>query len=721
MTRLQGLVQQITFKSEETGFAVIVLSDDDSGQSWRCVGVMPALEQGESISVRGQWQTHPRFGRQFHVEGYELSRPTTARGVAQLLGSGLIPNIGPNRAHKIIERFGVDTLDILDTDPKRLLEISGIGPKMLAGITDAWRRQRAARDLMLFCNEFGIAPAVSNRIYQAYGDTAKERISANPYALIDDVWGIGFKKADAIARKLGFAPDSYRRIRAGIIYVLREANGEGHVYLPREQCIQRARTLLEADESLVVYSLDYLAEKNRLTIDGDRVYPRTYYLAEVEVAGHIRARLDPAAPRPAAVDEQTIDRWLDKYAQQNGWRGDPLQRKAVAIAAREPLMLLTGGPGTGKTTTLQVIVSLLRQRGRRIALAAPTGRAAQRMGSLAGHTAKTIHRLLEYHMHKGRPVFARNAENPIPADALIIDESSMIDLLLFRNLLAAVKPTCTLILVGDNNQLPSVGAGNALSDFIDSGKIPHVALTTIFRQAAKSTIVTAAHEIMHGAVPHFANASEDNCFFIPRDEPGDCLETMLDCICTRLPRTYGLDPVKDIQALSPMHRGTLGTQTLNALLQQRLNPRAESIRRGETVFAVNDKVMQIHNNYDKGVFNGDIGYIVAVSEESGLVVDFFGQTVNYGLRELDELIHAYCISIHKSQGCEFPAVVMPLSTQHYVMLQRNLLYTGLTRARRIFLAVGTRKALALAVKNDRALWRHSALSERIRRRDGAGN
>ncbi len=712
MERLQGLVTAISFQSEETGFTVISLHDAERDQSVRCIGVMPAIEHGESISVRGEWQTHPKFGRQFRVDGYELVRPTTLKGITALLSSGLIPNIGQNRAQKIIEHFGENALAILDAEPERLLEISGIGKKMLSSITEAWNRQRSVRELMLFCSDFGISASLTNKIYQAYGERAKETISENPYALIDDIWGVGFRTADAIAQKLGFKKDSYRRVRAGLIHVLQAAAGEGHVYLPRDQLISRAASLLEAADELIVFSLDYLAARNRIVIEQQCVYMRSFHEAETAVAGMLRQRLDHARRTPG-IDPRSLDRWLSAHALRTGWRGDAKQIAAVKVAAREPIMLLTGGPGTGKTTTLQVIVSFFTEQKRRIALAAPTGRAAQRMGAVAGLKAKTIHRLLEFNTRKGRPYFARDAQNPIPAEVIIIDEVSMVDLLLFRSLLTAVEPGSSLIFVGDSNQLPSVGAGNVLADLHASKRIPHIELTTVFRQAAQSRIVTAAHEIIRGDIPRFANASADNCFFIARDDPDQCRETIAELICRRLPKSYNLDPVRDIQALSPMHRGSLGTQAFNTLLQQRLNPTAESIKRGETVYAINDKVMQIHNNYDKGVFNGDIGFVVAVDSDAGVTVDFLGQTVHYQLNGLDELIPAYCISIHKSQGCEFSAVVMPLMTQHFVMLQRNLLYTALTRARNIFVAVGAHRALVLAIRNDQALSRFSALSKRI--------
>ena len=711
-TTLAGIITEITYQNEDNGYTVLHLKTDQSLKPLTCVGTMPTVAKGESVALQGAWETHRRFGAQFTVERYEIVRPTTLEGITQLLGSGLIVSIGPVRAQLIVERFGLATLDILDKSPERLCEVNGIGPKTLDKIKDAWQRQRHIRDLMLFLQEIGISISLATRIYKTYGPAAKEKISSDPYALIDDVWGVGFVKADRIAQNMGFTHDSYKRIRAGISFLLTDAAGDGHAFLPAEELSAKAAELLGVDKELVIYSLDHAVQANLFVGEKSRVYLPLYHAAEKKVAQLLSEKIDAAPDAPGAGERARIGQWLADYQRKNGWQADALQLEAVAEAVRQPIFLLTGGPGTGKTTILQVIVAFFREAHRLIALAAPTGRAAARMGSLSGLTARTIHRLLEFKGGAEGYRFGRNEKNPLEADVLIIDEMSMIDLLLMRSLLSAVKPQTTLIFVGDNNQLPSVGAGSVLADLIASRRIAHAHLTTIFRQAASSRIVTAAHEIIGGAVPAFANSPADNCFFIEQNDPERCVETIVDLVARRLPARYGLDPLADIQVLSPMHKGPLGTRNLTERLQRELNHAEKKISRGTTTFFLGDKVLQLRNDYDLGVFNGDIGIVRTITDD-GLSVDFEGSLVQYELRDLDELTPAYCMSIHKSQGCEFKAAVIPLVTQHFILLQRNLLYTALTRAKELCVLVGTRAALAIAVKNDQAVQRYSSLAERL--------
>jgi exodeoxyribonuclease V alpha subunit len=550
------------------------------------------------------------------------------------------------------------------------------------------------------------------KIFRAWGEHAKEKISANPYALIDDIWGVGFKKADAVARHLGFAPDSYRRIRAGLIFLLQEASGDGHVYLPGSDIVDCGEKLLEVKREAVQYSLDHMVIENTVVNDNERIYLPLLHKVETSVAQMLRERVS-GCNDASALQSANIDEWIARYRSRTKWEPDSRQVEAVKAAVKSRILLITGGPGTGKTTTLQVIVSFFRERQVTIALAAPTGRAAQRMGSIAGIDASTIHRLLEYRPNQSGSFFAKNAGNPIAAGVVIIDESSMIDIRLMHSLLCAVPKNAVLIFVGDSNQLPSVGPGNVLADMISCGALPHARLTHIFRQAARSRIVTAAHEIINGTVPHFINAAGDNCFFMIKETPEECRNTVIELAESRLPKKYGFDPVRDIQVLSPMHRGELGTQAFNRLLQEKLNPSGKRLTRGETSYAVGDKVMQVRNNYDTSVFNGDIGFITSISDESVITVDFGGMRVEYEFSELDELTHAYCISIHKSQGCEFRAVVIPVMTQHYIMLQKNLLYTAVTRARELCIIVGMPRALKAAVSNDSGLNRNSGLAGRI--------
>jgi exodeoxyribonuclease V alpha subunit len=708
-----GTITDITFRNEDSGFSVLKLRKSDSTADIVCVGVMATLEKGESVKVTGTWESHSRFGKQFKVSGYELVRPTTIEGIKMLLGSGLIPNIGPARADKIIAAFGMQTLDILDNQPQRLREVAGIGKKIHTSIVSAWAQKRSIRDLVLFLQNFGVSLNLINKIYKTYGEKAKEVISANPYVMVDDIWGVGFIKADAIAQKFGFKADSYRRIKAGITHVLLESVDEGHLFLPQDELLKRAETILGVPGELILFSLDHVVQEKKVIQEQTRLYLPAYYNAEIDVAQMLANRCNERDQSGLAIQADYIDQWLQAYIKRCGWEADAKQLSAVKTAIQRKTMLLTGGPGTGKTTTLQVLVAFYREHNAQIMLAAPTGRAAQRMGSIAGCMAKTIHRLLEFHPGKEGFVFARNAANPLDAEVLIIDEVSMIDLMLLRHLLHAIPPKTTLILVGDNNQLPSVGAGSVLADCIASEVIAHVHLTTIFRQARLSRIVTAAHEILQDHVPIFSNGHAENCFFIKRDDPAECVETIIDLVVNRLPTRYGLNAVRDIQLLSPMHRGPLGTQELNRILQQALNHSTKKIIRGETVFALGDKVMQIQNSYEKSVFNGDIGSIVDIIDDFGMAVDFDGRVVMYESRELDGLMHAYCITIHKSQGCEFKTVIIPLVTHHHVMLQRNLLYTALTRARELCIIVGMPRALQRAVHNDLSQHRNSRLAERI--------
>jgi exodeoxyribonuclease V alpha subunit len=716
MPDIRGVVTDITFQNEDTGFTVLRLHDEEAGRTHTCVGTMPTAQTGESLLVRGKEVISPRYGPQISVTSYEFSRPTTIAGITLLLSSGLIANIGPSRAGKIIAAFGTDTLDILDNHPGRLLEVNGIGKKILANISEAWERQRYIRDLLLYLQQFGVTVNLAHKIYRAYGTKAREVVSTNPYALIDDIWGVGFKKADAIARHLGFGGDSYRRIKAGLIFIMQEAAADGHTYLPRAEALDKAEALLGVPREMVLYSVDHIVKEQVLIEENERLFLPLYHRTETTVAQMLAARASRPGGRCFDFDDAYVDAWLARHRQRTGWTGDPLQIAAVKALVHTRLLLLTGGPGTGKTTTLQVLVAFLREHAVTVALAAPTGRAAQRMGTISGIAAKTIHRLLEFRPGTGAFCFNRTVDNPVPAKVIIIDEASMIDIMLMRSLLAAVPPDASLILVGDSNQLPSVGAGNVLADMIACGLIPHITLATIFRQAARSRIVTAAHEIIGGRVPAFANAQSDNLFFIRKDTPETCIETLIDLVSSRLPKKYGFDPVRDIQVLSPMHKGLLGTQSINRLLQQKLNPSQQTIARGDTVFAVGDKVMQIRNNYDTSVFNGDIGLIsdIRAGDEPFLAVDFGDQTIRYQPADLDELTHAYCISIHKSQGCEFTAVVFPCMTQHFIMLQRTLVYTAITRARKLCVLVGMTRALHVAVSNATALQRYSGLAERIR-------
>lgn len=713
MERLEGVISNITYQNEDNGFCVIQLQT--SNRLVTCVGTIPSVSKGESVCVEGTWERHKKFGQQFTISSYEIVRPTTIEGISQLLGSGLIKNVGSVRSKQIIDKFGLDTLTILDENPDRLSEVPGIGKKTLDKIKDSWAEQRHLRDLMMFLQGYGISLAMATRIYKAYGKEAKQKIHENPYSLIEKVWGIGFVKADSIASRMGLASDSYKRIRAGLTFSLQEAAGDGHTFLPRTELLAKSSEVLKVPQEQITFSLDHCILERIFICEEDSVYLPQFYRAEKSVAADLKSRTVNTRTAIGLTPEE-VNSWIAEYQKRNNWTGAPEQLEAVRMASRNSLFLLTGGPGTGKTTVLQVIVALFRSMQSKIELAAPTGRAAQRMGSISGITARTIHRLLGFKPggHDGF-LFLKNQRDPIDADVIILDEVSMVDIQLMKNFLAAVKPDCTLILVGDQNQLPSVGAGNVLSDLISSQVIPHVQLTKVFRQAAQSRIVTAAHEMINGTVPGFLNAKTDNCFFINEEDPQKCVDTIVDLVSRRLPSRYRYNPLQDIQVLSPMHKGTLGTLNLNMVLQTALNHNRSVLRFGQHTFILGDRVMQTRNNYDLGVFNGDIGTITAITEEA-VAVTYEKMPVFYEQKNLEEIIPAYCISIHKSQGSEFKAVVIPVSTQHFVMLQRNLIYTALTRAKELCILIGSKKALSLGVRNDCALKRYSRLGELIRSR-----
>lgn len=710
METITGIVSNITFKNEENGFTILRLKTDTHKAPVICLGILPAINKGENIEAKGNWVIDPKYGRQFKLDHYKTIIPETEEGILSLMESGLIKGIGPSKAKDIIKKFGKDTLKILDKEPKKLLQIKGIGPNTLKDITQSWSKGKEVRELIIFLREYEFSLLFINKIYSKYGSKAQQIITSNPYRLINDIHGIGFKKADEIAQKAGLEKESYKRIKAGIRYVLQEASEGGHTYLPKEKTIERAIEILEADESLIIQSLDHLILENIIIGKEDRIYLPKLFNAEKKVAEQLLKRIENN--RPADTLEK-MNQWLEHYSREHSWQGDSLQIEAVKKSAENSLLMLTGGPGTGKTTTLKVIVSFFKDHAAKITLAAPTGRAANRLSESTGLKASTIHRLLEYNPHTPKNPFQRNSENKLETDIVICDEISMIDIQLMANLLDAIPQTASIIFVGDNDQLPSVGAGNVLSDLIKSKKVPHINLKTVFRQAAESRIVTAAHEIKNNITPALQNNKTDNFFMLEHNSPQECLQTIIDLTCNRLPKRKNLDPLKDIQVLTPMHKGILGTESLNHNLQHLLNKSNNEILRGQVKFKEGDKVMQIRNNYDNGVFNGDIGFVIKVSND-GLVVNFSGLTVTYTKENLDELTLAYCITIHKSQGSEFNTVIIPLSTQHFVMLKKNLIYTAITRAKELCIIVGSSKAFGLAVRSADVEKRYSYLDQLLK-------
>jgi len=707
MIQITGIIHDITFHNEDNGFTIMQM-DVANGARITCVGTLLSINKGENLLCQGDWTVHKKYGRQFEIKSYEIVRPTTPDGIEAFLASGIIPHIGPSRAKAIVKAFGENALDILDNNPDRLTQVPGIGKKYSEKIKATWGAHRHLRTLMMFLQEYGVTVNLGMKIYKAYGPDAQKKICENPYSLVENVWGVGFIKADQIAQRMGFAHDSYKRIRAGLIHIIQDECTKGHVYQNYTDLKKKAVEILDVPEERVVFSIDHAIEANLFIRAEDCIYLPHHYEAELFVASDLRKRLNQ---KVRVISQDKIESYITAYKIKYNWEVDPRQLDAFSMAVSNPVCVLTGGPGTGKTTTLQLIVGFFQSENKKVLLAAPTGRAAKRMGSVSGCDAQTIHRLLEYKPSESGLMFGKNESNRLECDIVIIDEVSMIDLLLMKNLLLAVNHGTCILLVGDSNQLPSVGAGNVLADCISSRVIPHVNLTTVFRQAATSKIVMSAHAIIRGQMPVFTNSQGDDCFLLSREEPQECLDTIIDLVSERLPARYGFNPVDDIQVLAPMHNGLLGTENLNVLLQRQLNENPHKLIRGNKTFYLGDKVMQIRNNYNFGIFNGDIGKVVDVAHDESLVAEFDNKRVFYEMKDLDELQPAYCISIHKSQGCEFKAVIIPVSTQHFIMLQRNLIYTAVTRAKKICILVGTAKAMSIAIKNDSALKRNSRLTD----------
>lgn len=719
---IQGVVERITYNNEEDGYAVVQMKVPGRRGLITVVGSFAALTPGEVLNMQGFWDRHPRYGEQFKVERYEAAAPATVQGIEKYLGSGLIKGIGPVMAQRIVERFGTETLEVIDAQDHRLLEVEGIGKGRLEQIRKAWSDQRQIRDLMIFLQGHGVSPVYAARIYKQYGGEARKIVQENPYRLASDISGIGFLTADRIAAKMGFTHDSQERAEAGLMYVMHQAAEEGHVCLPRETLLERAQTLLEIPRAVLEAAVDRLSEARQCVVeslgepiaarfgDAQAVYLRGYHFAETQTAQRL-LQLQSLKPLQRRIDADAAVDWLQGKLP---FRLAPMQEEAVRQALTDKVVIITGGPGTGKTTLVRAILTLYRQLGGQCCLAAPTGRAAKRLSETTDHPASTLHRLLEFSPQAGR--FMRDEQKPLTADCVIVDECSMLDALLVHYLLKAVPGQSTLVLVGDVDQLPSVGPGNVLRDLIDCGRFPVVRLNEIFRQARESRIIVNAHRVQRGLFPEIPGRGEDlqDFYFIEKSEPEEALQLVLKLCTQRIPDRFGLDPVDDIQVLSPMNRGALGSQRLNSALQEVLNPRGASIERTGYVFREGDKVMQIRNNYDKEVFNGDWGRIRKIDSDAQEVrVAIDGREVLYDFSELDELVLAYSITVHKAQGSEYPAVIVPLLTQHYVMLQRNLLYTAITRARKLVVIVGSKKALAIAIRNDRMQHRFTLLSERL--------
>ena len=809
---LRGVIERITFHNEENGYTVAKLAPENPTlhmPHWQkvapVVGTMVGVAEGEAVELRGQWEVHPQYGKQFSVAEMRSVLPATVAGIEKFLGSGLIKGVGPVTAKRIVDHFGAETLEIIDNHPQRLSEVGGVGRKRVSLINAGWVEKKAIKEVMIFLQGHGVSASLAAKIYKRYGDSAVAAVQRNPYRLSEDVYGIGFLTADRIGRALGIAEDAPRRVAAGVEFSLNRATEKGHVYLPSGELIGKAEELLNVGRGKVSAGLLHLKSADRVKIasgpgeeaealhwtvagiyepsspqpmppmpadrgasekpsaeqmedllqNGRAVYLTPMYYGEVGVSNRLGRLMQEYRVAPtggarnanALASIQGTD-WERKFAQleerasndDNPVRLDPRQKEAVQTTLTHRLTVLTGGPGTGKTTVVRTIIELCEDAGVKAVLAAPTGRAAKRLTEATGRPAKTVHRLLQVQPAAGMS-FKHNEEHPLTGDLLIVDESSMLDLILMNHLLKAIPPEMSLLLVGDVDQLPSVGAGNVLRDVIaaieGAGEEPRhapvsnsrscaavVRLARIFRQAAGSYIVENAHRIHRGQMPVLTRSANegsvgaDDFFLFRTEEPERAAHLCVELVKERIPRRFGISS-RDIQVLSPMHRGAAGVKSLNGMIQQALNPPGpEKVERsfGDSIYRAGDRVMQVRNNYDKDVFNGDMGYIKDVDLiEQRVTVEIDGRRVGYDFPELDELVHAYAISVHKSQGSEFPAVVIPLLTSHYMLLQRNLLYTAVTRAKRLVVLVGQLKAIGMAVGNDKVAQRYSGLTERLRR------
>ncbi len=712
---LSGLVERVVFHNEENGFCVLKVQARGHREPQAVVGRTPSVSPGEWITASGQWLNDRAHGLQFEASYIKTSAPDSSGGIEKYLGSGAIPGIGPVYARKLVAEFGDRVFDVIESEPERLREVSGIGPVRAGRISAAWDEQKVVREIMVFLHGHGVGTARAARIYKVYGADALEVMSENPYRLARDIRGIGFAVADAIAAKLGIARESPKRIRAGISHALSEATSEGHCGLPREELLELARQILDVPLELIEPALQAEVDQGSVVVDtiGARtcVFLKRLYRAEQGIAEGLGALLRGALPWPAIETQRAVP-WVERRLRLSLAAS---QAEAVRAALGSKVMVITGGPGVGKTTIVDAILKILLAKGMEISLCAPTGRAAKRLSETADMEAKTIHRLLEFDPVRGG--FRRNSDNPLECDLLVIDETSMVDVPLMHSLVKALPEESALLAVGDVDQLPSVGPGQVLADMIESGVVPVARLVEVFRQAAESRIVLNAHRVNRGEMPEMAKPDgESDFYFVRAEEPETAVQRMIELVRTRIPKRFGLDPIREIQVLCPMNRGGVGAKALNLELQRVLNPSGpDRVERHGWTFAKGDKVMQVENDYDKEVYNGDIGYIDALNhEEEQIEVSFDGRAVQYSLRDLDSLVPAYATTIHKSQGSEYPAVVLPIMNKHFVMLQRNLIYTGITRGKRLVVVVGQPSAVRRAVQNASTARRWSKLSERIR-------
>ena len=736
LEHLRCLVERVTYQNFENGYTVIKCRVKGYKDLVAVVGYMPDVHVGSALYLGGSWKMDGKYGKQFAMETFEEVLPATVYGIEKYLGSGLIKGVGPKFAGRIVRQFGEATLEVIEEDPDRLLEVPGIGRTRVERIKESWQEQKEIKNIMLFLQSHGVSTAHATKIYKTYGNDSIQVVQENPYRLADDIWGIGFKTADTIAEKMGFDHEKFARLRSGLLYTLNKLSESGHCFATRDLLMKAGAELLTVEENLLSIALDEMIRSEDVITDTiplpedapplsepeKAIYLPPFYFSEAGTARRLAAIC--SNKKGIRVNTEGL---AERISQRTGMDYDQVQMQAILSAASSKVLVLTGGPGTGKTTTTLGIITAFREAGAEILLAAPTGRAAKRLSEASGMEAKTIHRLLEVKPPEG---YQKNEKNPLQGDVLILDECSMIDVMLMYNLLKAVPDTMTLILVGDVDQLPSVGAGNVLRDIIDSERFPVVRLTKIFRQARESRIIMNAHRINSGKMPDISNGKKSDFFFMDMEaralkkglnpEEGGVLaseaaEAITELVSKRLPAYYKV-PTSDIQVLTPMQRGTAGSVNLNQILQQTLNPSSPGLGRSGSIYREGDRVMQIRNNYDKEVFNGDIGTVLSVNQElRELTAGFDDRTVTYDVTELDELVLAYAATIHKSQGSEYPIVVMPVLMNHFVMLQRNLIYTGITRAKKILVLLGTRKALNYAVRNVTVTKRNTMLKERLQK------
>ncbi len=708
---IKGIIKKLIYHMEEDGFVIARIDMQEPEQKEMVVvGKMAAVTVGEMYQFKGKWNVDHRYGMQFNFEDYQIILPATFDGVRRYLGSGLIKGVGPVTATRIVDHFGEKTLDIIEYNPEKLNEVEGIAQKRIEIIKKSWQEQKEIKRVMLFLQSYQVTTGYAVKIFKQYGSKAIEKLKENPYCMIDDIFGIGFKIADKIAQNLGISSDSPARIGAGIKYCLNESANQGHCFLYLDDLLPMAAELLEVREGLVEKECTVLQQKKEVIIQDTQVWLPIYFNAEQEISEKIIRIIR----FPQQLTQINIDQKIGELEEKYKINFAPEQKQAMKEVLLNRVLILTGGPGTGKTTTTIGLIELFEELGLKIVLAAPTGRAAKKLSEATRRFAKTIHRLLVYNPREKR--FSKDEQNPIRANVVILDEVSMIDVLLMQSLLKAVTEDTFLVLIGDIDQLPSVGPGNLLKDLIDSEVIPVVRLTHIFRQKAKSLIILNAHRVNQGQYPVLKDKQNKDFFFLKEEDPEKAAQKIIQLCTYRLPHRYGYDPIHDIQVLTPMYKGAVGADQLNNLLRNALNSNGKSVKYGHQHYKINDKVMQIRNNYDKEVFNGDIGNIQDIDYEEQLVkILFYRRIVEYDFSELNELVLAYAITVHKSQGSEYPVVIVPLLTQHYLLLQRNLLYTAITRARRLVVIVGTSKALWIAIKNNKTVQRNTFLKERLQR------